>query len=294
MDWYKAELVIKLENELGEGPVWHPYDNLLYWVDIKEGIIYYYDPLKKDYGWLITEKGVSAVAPSGPKKIIVALPDEIAEVDFTTGEKIMITEIEPHLEDSRCNDGKCDAGGRFWIGKMHQKAAPNCGSLYRVENNCSLTKVLSNLTISNGLDWSSDNKKMYFIDSFDRCVKCFDFEIHSGKISNEKIIIVTDNIKEMPDGMCVDDDGMLWAAFWGGGRIGRYDPETGEHLADIEVPALNVTSCTFGGKDYQTMFITSAREGLTLSEIEQYPLSGSLFSCKLPVRGLKANCFNYR
>lgn len=96
MDWYKAELLIKMENELGEGPVWHPYDNLLYWVDIKKGIIYYYDPLKEGYGWFETEKGVSAAAPSGPKKLIVALPNAIVEFDCTTGEKIKITEIEPY------------------------------------------------------------------------------------------------------------------------------------------------------------------------------------------------------
>lgn len=291
MERYKAELVVKLENELGEGPMWHPLDQLLYWVDIKKGNLYSYDPATDAYNELFIQKGISAVVPSATKKIIAALPNEIIEVDCNSGEKQKVVDIEPHIEDNRCNDGKCDVKGRFWIGTMHEEAASNCGSLYRLENRTSLTKVLSDLTISNGMGWSPDNTKMYFIDSFDRQVKCFDFDVDAGEIKNEKIIMIFNNPDELPDGMCVDGEGMLWIAFWGGARVGKYHPATGEHLADIEVPALNVTSCTFGGKDYQTLFITSAGEGFTENEKERYPLSGSLFSCKVSPHGLKAVSF---
>jgi sugar lactone lactonase YvrE len=290
MEHYKAEPVVKLENELGEGPVWHPHDDLLYWVDIKKGLLYSYNPLTGDCKNIFIEKGISAVVPVAPEQLIAALPNEIVELDCNTGEKRKILNIESHIEDNRCNDGKCDVKGRFWIGTMHQEAAPDCGSLYRLENGTSLTKMLSDLTISNGLGWSPDNTKMYFIDSSDRQVKCFDFNVDAGEIKNGKIIIKFNNPDELPDGMCVDEEGMLWIAFWGGARVGKYHPKTGEHLADIEVPAPNVTSCTFGGDDYQALFITSARDGLTENE-EQYPFSGSLFSCRMPVKGQKAFSF---
>lgn len=99
--------------------------------------------------------------------------------------------------------------------------------------------------------------------------------------------------RELPDGMCVDSEGMLWIAFLGGKRIGRYNPQTSEHLADIEVPALNVTSCTFGGKDLTTLYITSARSGLSASELRDYQLSVSIFSCKTRIKGQPANFLNY-
>ena len=291
MKKYKARLTLKMENELGEGPMWHPYTGQLYWVDILKGYIYLYDPIKNEVGSFQSEKYISALVPTSDGKLIAALQNEIVKVDITTGEINKLMDIERSLEHNRCNDGKCDSRGRFWIGTMHIEALPEQGALYRINHDHSVEKMLAHLTISNGMGWSPDDREMYFIDSFDRCIRSFDFEPGRGAISNEKICIPIKGTQALPDGMCVDTEGNLWIAFWGGGRVGGYHPKTGEHIADIEVPAQNVTSCCFGGADGQTLYITTARAGLSKKELEQNPLSGSLFSCRMPVKGLRANCF---
>lgn len=291
MKKYKAGLAVKMENELGECPMWHPDTSQLYWVDILKGYLYYYNPVKGSVGSFQTGKYISALVPTSDGKLVAALQNEIVKVDIIKGNTNKLMDIEGSLELNRCNDGKCDTRGRFWIGTMHIEALPNYGALYRINHDLSLEKMLAHLTISNGMGWSPDDREMYFIDSFDHCIRSFDFEPARGAISNEKTCILVKDTQAMPDGMCVDAEGNLWIAFWGGGRVGGYDPRTGEHIANIEVAAQNVTSCCFGGADGQTLFITTARAGLSNKEVEQNPLSGSLFSCRMPVKGLKTNCF---
>lgn len=288
---YNATLTVKMENELGEGPVWHPFTNQLYWVDILKGCIYVYDPVKKEVQSFQSGKYTSALVPTSDGKLIAAMQNEIVKVDVATGQVKKLIDIERTLDHNRCNDGKCDVQGRLWIGTMHIEALPEYGTLYRINNDLSLEKMLPRLTISNGIGWSPDDNEMYFIDSIDRCIRSYDFDPASGTMRNEKICVSTKEIEALPDGMCVDAEGTLWIAFYGGGQVRGYHPETGRHIADIEVPAPYVTSCSFGGTDYQTLYITTARAGLSKKEIEQYPLSGSLFSCQMPVKGLKTNCF---
>jgi sugar lactone lactonase YvrE len=110
-------------------------------------------------------------------------------------------------------------------------------------------------------------------------------------LSNQKVVITSRIDEELPDGMCIDSEGMLWVAFWGGARVGRYNPQTGEQLAHMEVPALNVTSCCFGGADLKTLYITTARQGLSQETLSKYPLSGCLFSSTVEVSGSSVNYF---
>ena len=125
----------------------------------------------------------------------------------------------------------------------------------------------------------------------DQHVKQFDFNIDFPSLTNEQVIIRSNTKNESPDGMCVDSEGMLWVAFWGGARVGRYDPVTGKQVVEITVPALHVTSCCFGGTDLQTLYITTARQGLSQQQLQEYPLSGSIFSCQPGVSGLSADVF---
>ena len=275
---------------LGESPLWHPLQNKFYWVDIDRCRIYSCDPQSNAVLSLKINKPVSAMVPVGNTTMLIALQGEIATFNTVTGRIETLVEIEKDISDNRCNDGKCDARGRFWIGTMHINALSQRGSLFCLDQDLFLNKALDKLTIANGMDWSSAGDKMYFIDSFERTVKCYDFDAVQGKLSNGEIIIETGS-NELPDGMCVDSEGMLWIAFWGGKRVGRYHPRTGEHLADVYVPALNVTACAFGGKDLTTLYITTARSGLSSSELEEYPLSGSIFTCETEVKGRPANLF---
>jgi sugar lactone lactonase YvrE len=191
----------------------------------------------------------------------------------------------------RCNDAKCDPAGRLWVGTMHLETKPGTGSLYCIDHQFKAHKVLSGLTIANGMGWSPDGSFMYFIDSAEHRVRRYNWDADEVSLTHEKIILKFDNNNESPDGMCVDKEGMLWIGFWGGGRVGRYNPETGEHLQDIAVPAPHVTSCCFGGTDLKTLYITTAREGLSAEQLKEFPLSGSLFSSGQDVPGSDASFF---
>lgn len=288
----QAKLEVWAECKLGEGPVWHPLQQKLYWVDILNCQIYSYDPATGQRHSFDTDKPVGALAPIDEDNMLIALQGEIAVLNTENGTIKELAKIEEDIPTNRCNDGKCDPQGRFWIGTMDFDEVPQKGALYCLAKDKGLTKVLDKLTISNGLDWCTRRNKMYFIDSFDRVVKAYDFDPHSGKIMNGKIIIKAKDDRESPDGMCIDREGMLWIAFWGGKRVGRYNPDTGEHLLDVEVPALHVSSCTFGGADLTTLYITTARKDVSTTQLEQYPLSGSVFSCHTNVKGVAAYFFS--
>jgi sugar lactone lactonase YvrE len=280
-----AEVIVKAENTLGEGPLWHPIHRMLYWVDIEQQMVHGFDPQKKLHARWPVPKRVGTVAPARNGNLVVGLQGEIAELDLATGLVHTLAPLEADLPDNRCNDGKCDGAGRFWVGTMHLDCKPGTGSLYCIDNDLNISKVLGGLTIANGMGWSQDGSRMFFIDSADHAVKAFTFSEKHSSLADEETVLRFDNDDELPDGMCVDSAGHLWIGFWGGGRVGCYDPETGEHLVDVKVPAPHVTSCCFGGADLKTLYITTARQGLTSQQLAEFPLSGSVFSFPTNIPG---------
>jgi sugar lactone lactonase YvrE len=291
MKTFKAELIFKINSTLAEGPLWHDHQQKLYWVDIEKMELHTLDPFSAIHSQLSTNNRVGAAVPAKNGNLILALQSEIAELNLITNEIKNLIGLESGIPENRCNDGKCDKQGRFWIGTMNVNCKPGEGSLYCIDGNLKVTTVLQNLTISNGMGWSQAGDKMYFIDSHDQHVKQFDFNTDYPSLTNEKVIIRSNTKNESPDGMCVDSEGMLWVAFWGSGRVGRYDPVTGKQVAEIAVPALHVTSCCFGDTDLQTLYITTARQGLSELQLQEYPLSGSIFFCQPGVSGLSADVF---
>ncbi|MDQ2656415.1 MAG: SMP-30/gluconolactonase/LRE family protein, partial [Bacteroidota bacterium] len=236
-------------------------------------------------------KRVGTVVPARNGNLILGLQGEIAELDPVSGAVKSLLQLEPELSDNRCNDGKCDPAGRFWVGTMHLECKPGSGSLYCVDKDLGVNRVLDGLTIANGMGWSPDGTYMYFIDSADYAVRRYKFSRDSIGLEEEKIVLRFEEAEGLPDGMCVDSEGNLWIGFWGGNRIGCYDPVTGKHLIDVKVPAPNVTACCFGGADLKTLYITTAREGLTSDQLREFPLSGSLFAFRAHYSGLAPEFF---
>ena len=284
MQIWKAELLCKKELALGEGAIWHPHWKKFLYVDIENGIVGCIDSSSKKLKEHALGKKVGTVIPAENGKLVVALQGSIEELDFETGKLEKLISIENNKPNNRCNEGKCDDKGRLWIGTMHTEAKPKEGALYVFDG--TLKKVIDNTSISNGICWSNDNQTMYYIDSFDYNIKAYDFNLDTGEISNKKIIIEIKNHNLLPHGMCIDEEGMLWVAMWGRFAVHRYNPNTGMMIGKILVNAPNVTSCAFGGDDMRQLFITTAREGLKDEQLKQYPLSGSLFTAKVFVKGL--------
>jgi sugar lactone lactonase YvrE len=151
--------------------------------------------------------------------------------------------------------------------------------------------LLTGTRISNGITWSPNYQIFYFIDTPTRQVTGFDYDLETGQISNPRPVVCVPQELGWPDGMTADMEGMLWVAMWGGAKITRWNPSTGQLLEAFSIPALNVTACAFGGPDLTDLYITSARKGMNAMQLGEYPLSGGLFRLQTGIQGLPTFAF---
>jgi sugar lactone lactonase YvrE len=158
-----------------------------------------------------------------------------------------------------------------------------------LETDRSVRRVLGGVTTSNGLDWSPDGSTLYYIDTPTLEVAAFDYDAAAGTIDDRRVVIRFPQDAGRPDGMTVDGEGMLWIAHWEGGRVSRWNPRTGTLLDQVPVPALNVTSCTFGGPGLDRLYITTARVGLDAAQLQAQPHAGGVFAVEPGVGGFPAN-----
>lgn len=284
----KVELVIDSKSELGEGALWDYRNGLLLWINIEGQIVNFYNPTTSDNREMFTGQKIGTVVPAESGKYVVALQKGIYFFDKETGAKSKITDPESDIKDNRFNDGKCDPNGRFWAGTMSMVGKKNTGSLYRLDKDQSAHKMVDDVSISNGIVWSLDGTRMYYIDTPTQEVKSFDFDQETGKISNPQVAVEISKDLGAPDGMTIDEEGHLWIALWGGAAVGCWDPETGKLIRTIAVPAKNVTSCAFGDDDLETLYITTARVGTSDEELQSYPHAGGVFKVRPGVKGTLA------
>jgi sugar lactone lactonase YvrE len=243
------------------------------------GDIHQYTPGTGTFATYSLGKKIGSIALAG-KKFIAAMENGFSFVDLEKETVEPVVDPEEHINGNRFNDGKCDPAGRFWAGTMALTEETGAGNLYVLHPDLSFEKKIGNVSISNGIAWSRDEKIMYYIDSPTRQVVCYDYNKNSGQICNPNAIITLDVSEGYPDGMTIDNEGMLWIAHWGGWKITRWDPMAGKKLMQIVMPVSQVTSCTFGGEDFHDLYITSANKGLSQKQLQREPLAGSLFVIK--------------
>lgn len=289
----EIELVVDAKAILGEGPCWDERRNILYWVDIEGKKLNLYDCLKKENKDIQVDKQITSIVPLKEKetKAIVTLEDGFYFFDFLTEEFQFIADPERHLPTNRFNDGKCDEAGRFWAGTMSTTNKKGQGALYCLEKDGTLLKKLDQVSTSNGLAWSKDKEYLYYIDTPTKKVSRFTYHLETGELLNREEVIDFTNEKGYPDGMTIDKEGMLWIAHWGGGRVSHWNPNTGDKIEEIVLPAINVTSCTFGGERLTDLYITTARSGMSDEQLKNYPLAGGLFKVKVKVGGEKTDFY---
>ena len=246
------EIAVRANAKLAEGPRWDAAARRLLWVDI-EGCELHVLENGQDRA-IGLDAMVGAAAPTSSGGVLVALADRLALLDLAD-ESVRTLVRLPHGPALRSNDGACDAAGRFWIGTMALDETPGAGALYRYD--ASLERVLDEVTLSNGIGWTRDATRMYYIDSPVQRVDLFDFELASGRVDDRRPFVSIDGSAGIPDGLTVDDEGGVWVALYGGSCVHRYD-ESGHLDAVLEVPAKNVTSCCFGDGDGSSLFVTTA------------------------------------
>ena len=289
---FTAELVLDSHSALGEGPIWDNERQILYWVDILGSSLNAYDPVRQENIVHDIGQNVGTVVPAKePGKVMLAVYEGFARYDLDKQELTLLHNPEAHLPQNRFNDGKCDPAERFWAGTIAVNGRGKHGSLYCLETDGHVRKVLGDIGISNGLGWSLDGTLMYFIDTNRSAVRAFDFDAATGKIKNGRDAIRVPKEMGFPDGMTIDAEGMLWIALWGGGQVCRWNPNNGELLQSVGCPVSQTTACAFGGKAKDILFITSASIGLSEEKLKKEPHAGGLFAVEAGCKGVPAYRF---
>jgi sugar lactone lactonase YvrE len=272
-----AECVVDCANELGEGALWCPLEQRLWWIDIQKPTLWRWQPGGAVQHWPLPKPpGSFALRKDGG--FLFAFRSGLATLDKPGAEVKWLPGLEPG--DERFNDGKCDRAGRFWAGTMDRKLGSPIGRLYRVGTDFKVEPMDRGFTISNGIGWSPDNRTMYFTDTPSRRIYRYDFDAASGTIANRRVFVEVDPGHGGPDGMTVDSQGCVWSAQFDRWCVNRYDPD-GKLERSVRLPVQRPTTCMFGGPNLDTLYVTSAAMGLAGQEN-----AGGLFALDPGVRGL--------
>jgi sugar lactone lactonase YvrE len=270
---FRATSISQQSYSLGEGPRYDAMRQELLWVDIDAGRLLRADPDQLDAATETTiDATLGAAAPATRGGWIVAAGRGLSTLG-PDGVTTPLAELEP--AGNRMNDGACDPRGRFWAGSMALDERPGAGSLYRLDPNGHVTTVLTGLTIANGLGWSPDGATMYHADSGPGTITAYDFDLDSGRLARPRVIVRSRD--GVPDGLTVDDEGLLWVAHFGGARVVRYDP-SGRAVGRIPLPVSQPTSCALVGT---RLIITTAFRDVADAE----PDAGRLFAADVGVTG---------
>jgi sugar lactone lactonase YvrE len=273
---------------LGEGPRWDAAERSLVWVDIERRQVHAFDPASGKDRHSAADDRVGAAVPTERGAVLVALAHRLALLE-PDGSLHGLVAMPHARDDMRLNDGACDPAGRFWVGSMALDLQRGAGALYRYDDG-ELQRVVDGITLSNGIGWSPDARLMYYVDSLTYRVDVFDFDVDSGEARGRRPFVVLPRGSGAPDGLAVDDEGCLWLALYGRGRLHRYRPD-GSLDGEFSLPVTNVTACGFGGDDGRSLFVTTATQELTPDELARQPLAGSLFVADVGVSGPPAHPF---
>lgn len=279
---YTAQPLLPRRFPLAEGPLYHQGKNALFFVDITTGAFFWYDIEKGTLTETQLGQYLGAAIPTTGGRVLAAMTTGVYLYDEKAGLRPVCR--PPQLTANlRLNDAKCDAAGRFWFGTIRLfKSVPEDGSLFCMEPDGTCRRVLEGISTSNGMDWSPDGKTMYYIDTPTNGVDAFDYDVATGAMQNRRRLATLPH----PDGMTVDAEGFLWVALWGGDKVVRCRPDTGEVVAEVPLPANHVTSCCFGGPQLDTLYITSSGQGFDEAG------HGRLYHLMPGVTGKPAHLFN--
>jgi D-xylonolactonase len=268
----------------GEGPLWHPDEQCLYWLDIPEGLLFRHQFERGETETFEVGAAVGGMTLQQDGCLALFMAEGTVRV-WRHGQflRTVLEEI-PEERGNRFNDVIADPEGRVFCGVMSTEK--RAGRLYRLDPDGTLTVVVEDTGTANGMGFSPDLKRMYFCDSRKRTLSVFDYDRETGAIANRRVLVRPEGDEGKPDGMTVDAEGRLWSARWDGARLVRLDSQGGA-LLRIDFPVRNVSCVTFGGPEYTDIFVTTASAGDPDANGE---LSGSLFHLNLGIRG----CADFR
>lgn len=287
-----AKLLYRDTAIVGECPVWDGNSARLLWVDIQGRTLRRFDPASGRNEVFPLPDLVTSVHLRERGGVILTMRKEFAFYDPENGNLELLADPEPNLPGNRFNDAACDRRGRLWAGTMNAKHwAEPVGDLYLFDESLAPVRKRAKVVCSNGTGWSPDGQTMYHTESFRYAIFAYDYDPETASITNRRVFLQLDPTGgEFPDGLTVDIDGHVWSAHVGRGRIVRYDP-AGQAEREIQLPVTRGTSCAFGGRMLDMLFITTARETLNEEQLHKEPLAGSLFVVDPECRGMAETPF---
>jgi sugar lactone lactonase YvrE len=286
--------IVDCKDKIGEGSFWCPDEQAVYWLDVPmPSLLHRFVPSSGRHDiWPMPEM-ITALAKRKDGSLLIASQNGINLFDPTNGKlhRKLTPEVAKPL--NRSNDGAPDANGRFWMGTMMNNLGPEgkdlpitepSGALWCINPDLSAKEVITGITITNGVVWSPDWKTLYVADSALQVIHSYDFDLAEAAVSNQRVF---SDIKDLgyPDGAAIDSEGYLWSARWEGHSVARLAPD-GAVERVVQIPASQVTSCAFGGKDLMTLYVTTACRGLSEDVAPRYAQQGGLFAFEAPVAGL--------
>lgn len=272
----QARVAVRATARVGEGPVWDPAHQVLRWVDIPAGQVHASRMVAGETAATTTIRlpmQVGAVAPAAGGDLVMACEQGFGLLAADGSFDVRLRVLAP---GERMNDAKCDAAGRLWAGSTELNFSRGRGALHVLRPDWSTDIVLADLTLPNGMGWSPASDVFYLADSEERVIYAFDFDLRRAALSRRRTLIAFTRRDGMPDGLCVDSSGDLWVAMWGASRVLRISP-LGEIRAVLPMPVRQPSSCAFGGRELDVLYVTSAREGLGLAAGRDAP-DGSVFA----------------
>ncbi len=281
---------------VGESPMWHPREQVLYYCDIAGHRLQRFDPTSGDLSHWDFDTDVASLAPRLDGALLLAMRDGLWRFDPAKGERSRLAEPPYDPAHERFNDGKCDPQGRFWAGTIYEPRKPPLASLHCYSQG-KLRRRLDGITNLNGLAWSPSGRTMYWSDTTAHTIYACDFDPASAEMSRQRVFISfplkqpdqpLDTYGGRPDGAAMDIEGCYWASMFEGQRVLRISPD-GEILRELRLPVRCPTMPCFGGRDLKTLYITTARENRPLRELTEQPFAGCVLATRVDVPGLPAN-----
>ncbi len=296
-----ATTLSDLRCTLGEGIVWDDALRVLWWTDIQESLLWQHDPATgQERQWPLPQRVGSFVLTDEPGVLILGLAKNIAHFDTRTGTLTLLAHVEPDNPTTRVNDGRADRSGNYVFGTMHEGGPEPTGSFYRFTPMGTLQRLaLPHVAVANSIAFSPDGGTMYWCDTHSRRIHACDYDGQTGAVANIRVFAdlrdqdADGAHKGSPDGSTVDADGCLWNAEWGGNRLTRYAAD-GRVLARVSVPASQPTCPAFGGEALDTLYLTTARDGLSAHRLAEDVNAGATLQLAVPnVRGLPEGRFGH-
>lgn len=274
----QPELIADYACVVGEGPLWHPFEQRVYWTDIGTGRLFRYDPATGRHEQFYEGEPVGGFTIQADGALLLFGNRGSVRIWRNGALETVIEEI-PEERESRFNDVIADPAGRVFCGTM--PTGERHGNLYRLDTDGTLTRLLEGIGCSNGMGFTPDRKQMYYTDSHCYEIYLFDYDEATGNLTNQRLFVRSPENEGLPDGLTVDAEGYVWSAKWDGSCLVRYSPD-GKEERRIPFPVLKVSSLTFGGSDLTDIYVTTA--GGDKKEANG-AAAGALFRIHVGIRG---------